>query len=121
MTSHPLNSVAVHHTGNQAQAAIHTPVADHSHAIPGKEVAGEAAGEAVAVGIDPVDPAVGNPTGNHTKSVGHQGADHTEAELDPGVEVGHILLLLRTGLSMQVEVHFDVRCLAHPWYRRRNQ
>lgn len=92
MTSHSINNVAVHHTGNQIQAAIHTLVADHSHAIPGREVAGEA----VAVGIDPVDPAVGNPTGNHTKRVGHQGADHTEAGPDPGVAVGHNLLL-RTG------------------------
>lgn len=115
MTSHSINSVAVH-AGNQIQAAIHT-LADHSHAIPGREVAGEA----VAVGIDPdpVDPAVGSPTGNRTKSVGHQGADHTEAGLDPG-EVGHTLLL-RTGLSVQLEVHFDVRSLAHPWCRRRNQ
>lgn len=115
MTSYPINNVAVHHTGNQSQAAIHTLVAGHSHAIPGREVAGE-----VAVGIDQVDPAVGSPTGNRTKSVGHQGADHTEAELDPGVAVGHILLL-RTGLPRQVGVHCDVRCLARPWYRRRNQ
>lgn len=118
MTSHFINSVAVHHTGNQIQAAIHTLVADHSHAIPGREVAGEVV---VAVGIDHlVDLAVGNPTGNRTKSVGHQGADHTEAGLDPGAEVDHTLLL-RTGLSVQVGVHFDVRCLAHPWCRRRNQ
>lgn len=116
MTSHSINNVAVHRTGNQIQAAIHTLVADHSHASPGREVAGEA----VAVGIDLVDPAVGSPTGNRTELVGHQGADHTEAGLDPGVAVVHNLLL-RTGLPMQVGVHCDVRCLAHPWCRRRNQ
>lgn len=114
MTSHSISSVAaVHHTGSQIQ------VVGHSHpAIPGREAAGEAAGEA-AVGID--HPAVGSRTGNHTKPAGHQGADHTEAELGPGVAGVDRILLPRTGLPVQVEVHHDVRCLAHPWCRRRNR
>ena len=85
----------------------------HIHAIPGRGAA-----EEVAVGID--HPGVGSRTGNRTKSAGHQGADHKEAELGPGMaKVDRSLL--RTGLPMQVEVHHDVGCLAHPWCRRRNR
>lgn len=113
--SHSINSVAVHHTGSQVQG-IHTHVAavGHTHpAIPGREAAGEAVGE--AVGIDPV----GSQAGNRTKPVGHQGADHTEAELGPGVaEVGRTL---RTGLLVLVGVHHDVDFLAHPWCRKKNR
>lgn len=95
MTSHSINSVAVHHTDSQIQAATHTHVAavavGHSPAIPGRVAAG-----GIAVGID--HPVVDSRIGNRTKSVGHQGADHTEAELGPGVaEVDRSLLLPRTG------------------------
>jgi hypothetical protein len=110
--SHSINSVAaVHHTGSQVQG-IHTHVAavGHTHpAIPGREAAGEAVG---------IGPAVGSLAENRTKPVGHQGADHTEAELGPGVaEVGRTLL--RTGLL--VGVHHDVDSLAHPWCRKKNR
>lgn len=116
MTSCSINSVAaVRHTGSQVQAVTHTAVAGHRHH---ECPAGGPVGEA-AVGID--HPAVGSPTGNRTKPVGHQGADHMKAELGPGVAGVDRMVRLRTGLSMQVEVHRDVRCLVHPWCRRRNQ
>jgi hypothetical protein len=110
--SHSINSVAAVHTGGQVQG-IHTHVAavGHTHpAIPGREAAEDAVG---------IDPAVGSPAGNRTKPVGHQGADHTEAELGHGVaEVGHTLL--RTGLLV-VGGHHDVHFLAHPWCRKKNR
>jgi hypothetical protein len=89
--------------------------AGRSHpAVPGREAAGEEA----AVDID--HPAVGTQTGNRTHLEGHQGADHREAA--PGLaegELGHSLL--RTDLPVVEGLHHDVRCLAHPWCRRRNR